>query len=160
MTTKIDLKSKKIVDVACGSKMFWFDKNNYNTLYCDNRQLTTELYDGRVVNINPDIICDFTNLPFDDESFHLVVFDPPHLLRAGKNSWLAAKYGTLDTDWRKNIEKGFEECWRIFKQNGTLVFKWNEEQIPLKQILKLINQKPLFGNVRHKTHWLVFFKEK
>lgn len=36
---------------------------------------------------------DFANVGFDDETFYLVVFDPPHLLRAGKSSWLVKKYG-------------------------------------------------------------------
>lgn len=27
---------KPILDVACGSKMFWFDKNNPNVEFCDN----------------------------------------------------------------------------------------------------------------------------
>lgn len=36
--------------------------------------------------------------------------------------------------------------------------KENEEQIKLKDILKVIEYKPLFGNKRSKTHWLVFMK--
>jgi len=31
-------------------------------------------------------------MPFADESFYMVVFDPPHLVRAGENQWLAKKY--------------------------------------------------------------------
>lgn len=47
---------------------------------------------------------------------------------------------------------------RVLKPNGTLIFKWNEEQIKLKEILNCIDYKPLFGNKRAKTHWLVFMK--
>ena len=43
---------------------------------------------------------------------------------------------------------------------GVLIFKWNEEQIKLSEILKLTDIKPLFGNKRAKTHWLVFIKEE
>lgn len=43
-------------------------------------------------------------------------------------------------------------------QNGTLIFKWNEEQIKLSEVLKCFSQKPLLGNKRSKTHWLVFMK--
>lgn len=48
----------------------------------------------------------------------------------------------------------------MLKINGILVFKWNEEQIKLNEILKLTDIKPLFGNRRAKTHWLVFMKEE
>ena len=37
------------------------------------------LCDGRKLIVDPDKICDVTALPFPDESFYLVVFDPPHL---------------------------------------------------------------------------------
>lgn len=48
---------------------------------------------------------------------------------------------------------------RVLKANGTLVFKWNEDQIKLKEILDIIEYRPLFGNKRSKTHWLVFMKD-
>ena len=98
-------------------------------------------------------------MPFDDESFYLVVFDPPHLLKAGQNSWLAKKYGKLNEEsWQLDIAEGFKECMRVLKTNSTLIFKWNEDQIPLKDVLKCFDRKPLFGNKRSKTHWLVFMK--
>ena len=42
---------------------------------------------------------------------------------------------------------------------GVLIFKWNEDQIKLSEVLKAIDHKPLFGNRRSKTHWLVFMKD-
>ena len=151
---------KKILDACCGSKMFWFDKENENTVFMDNRYFNDTLCDGRTLEINPDIIADFKHMPFENESFYLVVFDPPHLLKAGENSWLAKKYGKLNPEtWKSDLKKGFNECMRVLKQKGTLIFKWNEEQIKLKDILATIDFKPLFGNKRSKTHWLVFMKE-
>src|SRR5690625_5255468 len=138
--------------------MFWFDKQNENVLYMDNRQLETTLCDGRTLNVNPDVIADFRNMPFSGESFYMVVFDPPHLIKAGKNSWLGKKYGILADSWPTDIKQGFDECMRVLKTNGTLIFKWNEDQIKLREILKVIDYKPLFGNRRAKTHWLVFMK--
>lgn len=149
---------KKILDACCGSKMFWFDKDNENVLFMDNRKLSEELCDGRKLEINPDVIADFRNIPFDNDSFYMVVFDPPHLLKVGEKSWLAKKYGKLSESWKDDIKKGFSECMRVLKPNGTLVFKWNEEQIKLGEILKVIDKEPLFGNKRAKTHWLVFMK--
>jgi len=138
--------------------MFWFDKEHEDVLYMDNRQLNTTLSDGRTLNVNPDVVADFRDMPFDDDSFHLVVFDPPHLIKAGENSWLAKKYGKLDDLWQFDIKQGFNECMRVLKKNGTLIFKWNEDQIPLQEVLQAIDASPLFGNRRSKTHWLVFMK--
>lgn len=149
----------EILDACCGSRMFHFDKENDNVLYMDKREHYEKLSTGHVINVNPDVVADFRNMPFEDDSFYMVIFDPPHLIHAGQNSWLAKKYGVLDKTWPEDISKGFDECMRVLKPNGTLIFKWNEEQIKLKQILDSINYKPIIGNKRSKTHWLVFMKE-
>jgi hypothetical protein len=110
--------------------MFWFDKNNPNVIFCDNRKETHTLCDGRTLEINPDVICDFTQLPFEDNSFKLVVFDPPHLLKIGDDSWLRKKYGKLPGgDWQLIIKRGFDECMRVLEPNGILIFKWCEVDI-------------------------------
>lgn len=153
------IKLAKILDACCGSRMFWFDKQHEDVVYMDNRELETNLCDGRQLVVAPDVVADFREMPFEDNSFYLVVFDPPHLLKAGDDSWLAKKYGKLNGDsWQRDITAGFNECMRVLKTNGTLIFKWNEDQIPLKDVLKCFGQKPLFGNKRSKTHWLVFMK--
>ena len=149
----------EILDVCCGSRMFWFDKNNKSTVYMDNREFEEILCDGRKLKVNPDVIGDFRKIPYPDNKFHLVVFDPPHLVRAGEKSWIAKKYGKLNTEtWKSDLKKGFSECLRVLKLNGVLIFKWNEEQIKLKSVLDVIDYKPLFGNRRSKTHWLGFAK--
>lgn len=157
-------KEKKILDPCCGSKMFWFDKNNPNVEFCDIRKLEqTEYYPGRYIEVNPDTVCDFTALPFADSCFHLVVFDPPHLKQAGENSILAIKYGRLEGDWQGVLKRGFDECMRVLRPNGILVFKWSEVQITLKEVLQAIGENPLFGNKQPKqsgTHWLCFMKAR
>ena len=35
---------KRVLDVACGSKMFWFDKNNQDVEYCDRREVERHEY--------------------------------------------------------------------------------------------------------------------
>lgn len=154
---------KKILDPCCGSKMFWFDKNNPHVEFCDIRKMErTEYYPGRYIEINPDTICNFTDLPFEDNSFYLVVFDPPHLQWAGDKAIMALKYGKLTGDWKQMLSAGFDECMRVLKPNGVLIFKWSEIQFPLSDILPLFSQKPLFGNKcrkrGNKTHWLCFMK--
>ncbi|WP_330694381.1 SAM-dependent methyltransferase [Lachnoclostridium sp.] len=150
---------KPILDACCGSRMFWFDKQNENVVFMDNRTLEDTLCDGRSLEVKPDVVADFRNMPFEDKSFRLVVYDPPHLINAGESSWLAKKYGKLNTDtWRQDIKQGFKECMRVLEDNGVLIFKWNEDQIKLKEVLNAIGYKPLFGNKKSKTHWLVFMK--
>lgn len=151
--------TKEILDACCGSRMFWFDKENKDVLFMDNRTVDNELLcDNRRLTVSPDVVADFTEMPFEDESFSLVVFDPPHLLRAGENSWLAKKYGKLDESWPTMLHDGFAECMRVLKPSGTLIFKWNEDQIKLKDVLATTEYQPLFGNKRSKTHWVVFMK--
>lgn len=94
----------KILDTCCGSRMFWFNKENEDAIYMDNRTEDTSLCDGRKLIVKPDIIADFRDIPFEDESFYLVVFDPPHLIRAGDKSFLKLKYGRLDTTWKDDIK--------------------------------------------------------
>ena len=47
------------------------------------REIETELCDGRHFEVKPDVIGDFTNMKFEDNSFSMVVFDPPHLKYTG-----------------------------------------------------------------------------
>jgi hypothetical protein len=150
--------------------MMWLDKKNPRVLFCDARHEVLEVTDNtvgnisgkRILRIEPDSLIDFRAMPFCDESFKLVAFDPPHLIHAGPKSWLAAKYGKLSDNWRKDISAGFSECFRVLEKEGVLVFKWSETQVKLKEILDLTPHKPLFGQIsgrRGMTHWLVFMKD-
>ena len=152
---------KKILDPCCGSRMFWFDKENPDVLFGDNRELDTNLCDGRRLQIKPDVKMDFRDMPFKDRDFKLVVFDPPHLKQIGETSWMAQKYGKLGENWKEDIAKGFNECMRVLEPNGILIFKWNEQQIKVSEILSLIKYRPLFGHKSgklQKTHWMCFMK--
>lgn len=152
------LQNKKILDACCGSKMFYFDKEREDILFMDNRILETELCDGRKLEVKPDVVGDFRNMPFEDEHFEMVIFDPPHLVRVGEKSWLKLKYGKLESRWEEDIKKGFSECFRVLEKGGVLIFKWNEDQIKLSEVLKLTKEKPLIGNKRAKTHFIIFKK--
>ena len=150
----------KILDACCGSKLFWFDKDNEYTTYIDIREESFEIH-GKKVNVKPDVVADFRAMPFEDDIYDLIVFDPPHLKWAGRNSIMKAQYGQLDKDdWPEDIRQGMSECMRVLKPTGTLIFKWNEAQVSLKDVLNAIPYQPLFGNKRSKTHWLTFMKEE
>jgi ubiquinone/menaquinone biosynthesis C-methylase UbiE len=141
--------------------MFWFDKSNPNVLFADIRNENHILCDGRHLDIEPDIQMDFRNMPFNDNTFKLVIFDPPHLKNLGNESWMCKKYGVLTPSWELDIKQGFSECMRVLQPYGTLIFKWNEDQIKVSKILSLIEYKPLIGHKsgkQAKTHWLTFMK--
>lgn len=156
--------NKRILDVCCGSKMFYFDKENPDVDFCDIREVDNhEYYPNRFLEVKPDTVCDFTDLPFKSGQFKVVVFDPPHLDKAGDSSWMKLKYGRLDGDWKTMLSDGFNECMRVLDKDGVLIFKWSEMQIPLKVVLSLFPISPLLGEKRGRnknTHWLIFIKPR
>ena len=159
-----------VLDVCCSVTAFWFDKTDDRALFCDKRSETIVRKDTsrgdpngtRELVIAPDVQCDFTDLPFPNETFCLVVFDPPHKKRDADNGgFLVQQYGRLTGDWKAMIRDGFSECFRVLKPSGVLVFKWAETEFPLRDVLALTEEKPLFGHRSGKTagtHWVCFLK--
>lgn len=139
--------------------MFWYDKEEPHTTYMDIRHYYEELPTGHIINVNPDIVGDFTHIPFDDNQFDLIIFDPPHLKYAGDNSWLAKKYGKLPKDWQTLLHDGFTECRRVLKPTGSLIMKWNTDQIAASDLFKAIGSQPILGDKRAKTRWFIFLKK-
>ena len=112
-----------ILDMCCGSRMFWFDKNDDRAIFSDIRKEEHTLCDGRCLIISPDLIADFRALPFADASFSMVIFDPPHLERVGDNAWMGKKYGRLNKDaWRDDLRQRFKEAFRVLRPHGVLIF--------------------------------------
>jgi SAM-dependent methyltransferase len=155
-----------ILDACCGGKIFWFNKEDPNVLFQDRRtvdKISVGLgKNARDFQCSPDVVADFRNMPYRDETFRLVVFDPPHFTSLGENSYMGIKYGILSKEtWQEDIKKGFEECFRVLQHQGILVFKWNEHDVRLSEILKLSPYRPLFGHhsgKQMKTHWVCFMK--
>ena len=155
---------KSVLDACCGSRMFWFDPANPMTVFQDKRELDTNLCDGRQLIVKPDVVGDFTNMGWDDERFKLVILDPPHFSVGGDNGWQVLKYGRLPKDWKEYITKMFSECFRVLENDGILVFKWNETQIKVSEILDCCEYKPMIGHKRAgksaDTHWILFMKSE
>lgn len=163
------MMTKSILDACCGGKMFYFDKNDPRVLFMDCRQIETQLKDRnklRKFEVKPDVIGDFTQMEFADATFRMVVFDPPHLKYTGSKkeaqNWQMVKYGWLPAHgWQEILTKGFSECFRVLEPGGILIFKWNETDIKVSEILKLTPHKPIFGHIsgkRANTHWICFMK--
>lgn len=87
------MSEASILDVCCGSRMFWFNKHDTRAVFADIRAEEHTLCDNRRLVISPDLIADFRALPFADDLFPVVVFDPPHLERVGQSAWMGKKYG-------------------------------------------------------------------
>jgi hypothetical protein len=154
---------KPILDPASSMRSFYFNKMDERVIFGDIRENESHLLtNGQTIHIKPDQVMDFRVIPYPDKSFYCVVFDPPHMLGLSEKSWMRKKYGVLDSDtWKDDISQGFRECFRVLKENGTLIFKWNEVSIPLKDILTLTDQKPVLGHPSGKrmgTHWVLFIK--
>jgi SAM-dependent methyltransferase len=142
------LTEKFILDATAGFRMMWFNKKHPNCIYLDNRP-----------ECEPDIVGDFRDLKqFSDETFRLIVFDPPHILRYKdtEHPQIMAKYGYLRPDtWKWDLARAAKELWRVLKPYGILIFKWSTQYIPSNEVLSVFPQKPLVYQISanmKKTH--------
>ena len=158
------MDEKYILDVCCGGRMMWFDKENKDTLYCDIR----EVEKGHIEHCpnwqcKPNVIADYRDLPFPDRSFKLVVWDIPHIIK-DSGGIINKKYGSLGENWKEDTTKAFESIWRVLDNHGTLIFKYSDLNIKVTDMLKLFPVKALFGTRTKKavncTYWICFFKNE
>lgn len=158
-----------ILDVCCGARMFYDrdSKNREDIIYMDIRNDVVIEYthsNGTVSKweIKPDVVGDFRHIPFEDNRFNLVIFDPPHLIKRG-NGIITQKYGLLEEDWKVDIGKGFIECMRVLRPGGFLQFKWSEYDIPMAEISPLFPCRPIYYQRRKgrgfSGYWAMFRKE-
>ena len=114
--------------------MFWFDKSDSRVLFGDVRDESWELCDGRRFEVKPDMLMDYRDLPFPDETFRMVVLDPPHLRDAGETSYMAQKYGCLDQEtWKADLKTMFSECFRVLKEHGVLISNGMRHRYPYRR---------------------------
>jgi SAM-dependent methyltransferase len=132
---------KFILDATAGFRMMWFNKHHPNTIYLDQRP-----------ECEPDIVGDFRDLKqFKDETFRLIVFDPPHIITSNENlnSNMRRDFGVLRPDtWKGDLVKAFAGLWRVLAPYGILIFKWCSQYRPSSEILDAIPQKPLFYQIQ------------
>ena len=147
--------SMKILDLSGGKRNIWFNRSHPFTIYLDNRP-----------EMQPTVLCDTRQLPFPDHSFDHLVFDPPHAVH-GKNSNMAKYYGYYSPQEIRSIVRGTaREAYRVLKPGGLMALKWNDHDVRLDHILKLLEAwEPLYGHKvagrskhRSGTYWLMLAK--
>lgn len=152
-------KEAFILDPCSGGKMFYYDKNSPLVDYLDIRNETVKFSKDRILEVHPDKIQDFRHLPIENETYSLIIFDPPHIYHGGKESFMIKKYGKLpEKEYLQYLKEGFKEVFRVLKENGTLIFKWSQYQIPIKKVFPIIPYKPLLGDKSGNKRWTIFIK--
>ena len=156
------MEDKFILDATASYRRMWENKQHPNAIYLDERE-----------EVNPDVVGDFRNLEqFKDESFYLVIFDPPHDIRnkpSDPNCRFNKDFGFLKPEtWHSDVKQGLAECWRVLKPMGVLLFKWNTLCKKAKEVTPLFPTKPLIkqitkGNMTSRkdesqTLWFTFMK--
>jgi len=144
----------KILDLTAGNRAIWHNKNHPLATYLDKRE-----------SVNPTFVCNTNSIPDAVGSgFNLIVWDPPHL-NCGPNSFMSKTYGYHTTaEILETIEKTGMEAHRISDENALMAFKWNDHDIKLDRVYKLLPKwEPLFGHLvkqgaRSKTYWIMFRK--
>lgn len=152
----------QILDACCGGRHWWWDKAHPLAVYMDEREVPLGNQWRATWSCQPDVLGDFRAMPFADEAFHLVVFDPPHIVRKNlATKWSTRFYGALNPDtWQDDLRRGFAECWRVLAAGGTLVFKWSGDT---SRCSPYFPADPLVGT-RWKadedegTSWFIFYK--
>jgi len=159
----------KILDATTSIKGMWYQPDNDYTVFMDQRYEDIRMKKGIsngyiLLRIHPDIIAKWAHLPFKNNSFDMIVFDPPHIIRNEgiKNGSITLKYGILHhQSWREVLRSAFVELFRVLRPEGTLILKWAESDINKDEVLKLAAYTPMFGSVtgnKNNTNWICFIK--
>lgn len=133
----VEEQAKFILDATASFRQIWFEKNHPNCLYIDERS-----------EVNPDEVQDFRHLPYTNNRFKLIVWDPPHKKQYSTKGIIPHQFGILNPDtWASDLAAGAKELWRVLAFDGVLIFKWNDVSVPLDSVLALFPIKPLFGHL-------------
>jgi hypothetical protein len=111
---------KKILDATVNAGRFWVGSaRNVTGMDIDPRH-------------EPDVVGDNTDMPFSDESFDVVVYDPPHIPNQGKDKSkdFNKRFGLV---LKSSIEEGYnfthmyppfcKEAYRVLAKDGLLFCK-------------------------------------
>jgi len=165
------MSKKSVLDATTGGKHLWHgeSKDADRVVFLDRRAVESGTIEQQPNwEVAPDIQADFRQLPFQDDTFDLICFDPPHRITDGGmeaiSGIIETKYGALRAEtWQADIVAGFTELWRVLRPGGTLTLKWNDATRDTVDILGQLPETPLYGTNTEKnqseTSWWVFHKE-
>ncbi len=153
-----------MLDVTAGNRMLWPNKNPPNTVFMDKEV---------GLRVAPDIFGAWNSLPFRDDSFDCIMFDPPHLMYMGPNSMHRDPGGQswwgLGWKNRMDLVRTLVTAQREFSRVGKrLLFKWGESRDggSVNRLLSLFTEwreihrytRPSQGRSRNDTHWVTFIR--
>jgi SAM-dependent methyltransferase len=111
---------RRILDATVNAGRFWIGST---------RQVTGLDIDPKY---HPDVVGDNTDMPFEDASFDIVVYDPPHIPNQGKdkNKDFNTRFGLV---LKSSIDQGYnfnhlyppfcQEAYRVLRPQGVLFCK-------------------------------------
>ena len=171
-----------ILDATAGNRTMWQVKDISHIIYVDME---------RKLKNKPTLFADNTNLPFPNKTFDTIFYDPPHNWGGGdepnpiypseikkwaeKHKPFAFTYYGWDkyktrVQLIRHVYMAQKEFYRVLKDDGILLFKWNEMRIPLDRILGAFDRWVQIMDLRvndithtasqHQTFWVLFVKEK
>ena len=128
----------RILDMTAGGRNIWMVKQHPDAVYVDHR-----------LEVRPDIVGDSTKLPFEEASFNLIVFDPPHgNFSVGSNQ--GRLYGSYTIpEIRQFMAGAAAESWRVALPEALMAFKWCNHDMRHERALEIISPwwEALFGHV-------------
>jgi SAM-dependent methyltransferase len=99
--------------------------------------------------LKPDIVANSSNIPFKENSFDLILVDPPY----SKED--AEKYGYP----MPNRKKALHECYRVLKPNGFVV--WLDVVLPMYRKIEfnLVGTIGLIRSTNHRTRTVLIWQK-
>jgi hypothetical protein len=133
------ISSFEILDVSMGHR--GMQKEIRKVFGIDGNILSVDIRGEMTNGMKPDIVADSQCLPFCNDRFKFVLFDPPFSFHGGKSCGTGdynrfyVTYGlniyTSRLELGEYIDKTFREIWRVLSSTGTCIFKWSESRIKL-----------------------------
>jgi len=157
----------RVLDATCGDRGVWVDKDDERAVFADLRVREPGFHgqEGRSYAVQPEIQADVRDLPFAAGAFDAAVYDPPHKVKPDGMTRLSGsverKYGALHAEtWQRDLTDAFAELWRVVRTDGTVAFKFSDQQLDFDSVVSLTPSPPLVGTTTKKqnteTRWFLF----
>lgn len=99
----------RVLDATHGYGIFWQQWQPKELVRCDKNPTKA-----------PDVVADFRRLPFPDDSFDSVVYDPPYKLNGTPTDEVDERYGVdMPARWQDRLQlmcDGLVECIRVSRR--------------------------------------------